>query len=68
VISVISRSALHVLESQGVCVRYDTAVENIINRQGDGICPFEAAVLNIIDNDAAYDAIRAKMRELNIAI
>lgn len=63
---VISYSALEVLNAKNISVEYDTAVENIINRKGDGICPFEAAVLNIIDADEAYCAIRKKMREMGI--
>ncbi len=65
---VISRSALAVLEANGIGAQYGTLVENIINRAGDGICPFEEAVLDIRDPDAAYTAIRAKMEKLQITI
>lgn len=61
---VISRSALNLLGRQGVLTEYGNVVEHIINRKGDGICPFEAAVLNIDDADAAYAAIRQKMNEI----
>lgn len=64
---VISKSALDVLRESNIEVEYDQLVDNIINRQGDGICPFEAAVLNIDNPLAAYNAIIKKMRELNIA-
>ena len=63
---VISKSALAVLSENNIRVEYDQLVDNIINRQGDGICPFEAAVLNIDNPLAAYNAIIKKMRELNI--
>lgn len=65
---VISRSAVQVLKDYDVWVEYDELAENIINRKGDGICPFEAAVLNINDPVAAYKAIRKKLEEMNIAI
>lgn len=63
---VISRTALELLKEHGVETEYGELVENVINRRGDGICPFEAAVLDISDTDAAYDAILQKMREMNI--
>ena len=65
---VMSRGALEVLQKNGIYAEYGTLADNIINRKGDGICPFEAAVLEINDTDAAYEAIRAKMREMNISI
>ncbi len=65
---VISRCAEDVLRAAGIAVSYDTLVENIINRTGDGICPFETAVLEIEDPVTAYHAIREKMAELNITI
>lgn len=61
---VVSRSALEVLTSHGIDVEYDFVAENIINRTGDGICPFEAAVLDIDDCGEAYGAICGKMEEL----
>ena len=63
---IISRAALDVLHTQGISVEYGTAVEKIINRKGDGICPFEEAVLNITDANEAYIAIKQKMREMGL--
>lgn len=63
---VISYTALDVLQAQGIVVEYGTVVENIINRKGDGICPFEAAVLDITDPNQAYRAISTKMNEMKI--
>ncbi len=63
---VISRAALEVLTAQNISVEYGTLVENIINRKGDGICPFEKAVLGITDADKAYHAIRQKMQQMGI--
>lgn len=65
---VISESALEVLKSYGIKAEYSTLVNNIINRKGDGICPFEEAVLNVDDKDKAYVKIKAKMQELNIPL
>ncbi len=65
---VISRSALAVLVARGISVEYGQLVENIINRAGDGICPFEQAVLEISDPQAAYTAIREKLCAMHIEI
>ena len=64
--AVISRSALQVLTSSGIDAEYGSLVENIINRTGDGICPFEEAVLNIDDANDAYAAVREKMEAMKI--
>lgn len=64
--AVISEPAALLLESYGITVVWGTLVPNIINRRGDGICPFEEAVMGIADPESAYGAIREKMRELNI--
>ncbi len=61
---VVSKSALEVLQKKGVGVEYDTLVENIINRKGDGICPFEAAVLPVKDEKEAYERILTKLKTM----
>ncbi|MBR2937330.1 MAG: DUF1893 domain-containing protein [Oscillospiraceae bacterium] len=63
---VVSQPAIAVLREHGIDVSYGKFVLNIINRKGDGICPFEAAVLEITDPQRAYAAIRQKMQELNM--
>ncbi len=65
---ILSRSALAVLQEHGIEARYGQLVENIINRQGSGICPFEEAVLELHEPQAAYAAIRAKMAEMGIIV
>ncbi len=65
---IISKPALKVLVEQGVTVEYGTLVENIINRQGNGICPFEEQVLPLVDKDDAYQAIREIMVQMNITL
>lgn len=64
---VISYAALEVLRAYNITVEYNVAVEHIINRRGDGICPFEETVLNITDANEAYMAIKQKMHEMGIA-
>lgn len=65
---VISAPAIAVLHAHGISVQYETLVPNIINRKGDGICPFEAAVMGIEDPETAYDAILKKMALLQITL
>lgn len=65
---VISEPALEVLKASKIPVQYDTLVPSIINRKGDGICPFEEAVLEIREPSDAYDAILRKMQEMNITL
>ncbi len=65
---VVSRAALEVLDDYSVTVEYDELADKIINRTGDGICPFEAAVLDVTEPEKAYDIILAKMREMNITV
>lgn len=65
---VISVSALKVLTEHGICTEYGEIVEYIINRRGDGICPFESAVMDITSPTLAYEKVRQKMSEMNIAI
>ena len=66
--AVISQGALEVLAESGIQAQYGQLVSHIINRKGDGICPFEEAVLHIQDAPSAYLAIRGKMEELNITL
>ncbi len=65
---VMSKSARQVLLDSGIHAEQETLVEYIINRAGDGYCPFETAVLEISDSGEALSAIRAKMQEMNITL
>ena len=65
---VISKPALAVLQNHGIFVQYRTLTENIINRTGDGICPFEQAVLEVNDPQSAYHAILQKMDAMHITL
>ncbi len=64
---VISRSALDLLIKNNIHVEYDLLVKNIINRNKDGICPFEEAVLDIEDKFLAYTMISRKLDQMNIS-
>ena len=61
---VISKSALQVLEENGIAVFYDECVPNIINRQGDGICPIERAVASARSSEEARRIIEKTLQEL----
>ncbi|MBR3949186.1 MAG: DUF1893 domain-containing protein [Oscillospiraceae bacterium] len=61
---VMSRPAAQVLSAHGIAASCDTLTDGIINRRGDGPCPFEAAVLEITDPQLALAAIRAKMHQM----
>lgn len=61
---VMSRPAAEVLTAHGIPVHPGKLVDGIINRRGDGPCPFEAAVLDITDPAAALEAIRAKRTQM----
>lgn len=65
---VMSAAAAQVLEENGITATQERLVENIINRQGTGICPFEAAVWNIADPHDALIAVREKMAQMNITL
>ena len=62
---VMSRPAAEVLAAYGICACPDTLVDGIINRRGDGPCPFEAAVMDISTPEEALTAIRKKMAQMN---
>ena len=62
--NVLSQGAKEVLDQHQIPVAFDSLVPHIINRRGDGICPFEAAVMAIRDPEDALIAIRNKRRQI----
>ncbi len=64
---IMSVPAKEYLEKTSICFSYDTLVERIINRNGDGLCPMESAVYNVDDMHEGYKAIKNKMNELRKA-
>ena len=65
---VMSNAAAEVLHRHGIICAQGRLVENIINRSGTGICPFEEAVLDIHTPEEALIAIREKMAQMNITL
>ena len=66
--AVISHAALQTLTAHGVTVTYGQAVEYIVNRQGDGVCPFERAVWSLTSPAEAYQTIRRQMERMGITL
>lgn len=61
---VMSRPAAEVLAAYGIAAYPGKLVDGIINRRGDGPCPFEDAVMEIGDASEALEAIRRKMAQM----
>lgn len=61
---VMSHPAAEVLQSYGIRASADTFAQSIINREGTGPCPFEAAVMDIQDAQKALTAIRNKRKQM----
>ena len=61
---VMSTPARQALEAGGIAATCDREVGGIINRRGDGPCPFEEAVLGITDPMEALTAIRKKQFQM----
>lgn len=62
---VLSESAKEVFERNGIHYEYGTLTQNIINRQGTGLCPMEETVKEIENPEEALSALRAKVREMS---
>ncbi len=66
--SVMSQGAVDVLSKYGIRSEHDVCAEEIINREGTGICPMEQAVKGIDVPEQALEAVREKCNKLNIII
>ncbi|MBQ7596907.1 MAG: DUF1893 domain-containing protein [Clostridia bacterium] len=62
---VLSKSAADVFERFGVRYEYGISAENIINREGTGLCPMEQAVINDSDPSDAFEHIKNKLKIMN---
>lgn len=62
---VMSHSALEVLRELGIEAFYGTLVPYIINRKGDGMCPMEAATLDVHTPKDALAAVKKALAELD---
>ena len=63
-VGVISKKALHVLKINNIDVTYDNLVPYIINRNKDGKCPLETALLDVEDSIEALDVIKSTLLTL----
>ncbi len=64
---VMTKIAEEMLTANGIECHADSYADAIVNRKGDGLCPMESAVADIDDPDAAIEAIRGKLQELQNA-
>lgn len=62
--AVMSKKGREVLLRHGIEAKSDVLTEEIRNREGDGICPMEAAVADIEEPSEAVTAIKNKIAAL----
>lgn len=58
---VVSEPAIAVFSKHNISYSFDTRVDYIINRTGDGVCPMEQAVKNTDDLGVAYKILKEKL-------
>ena len=61
---VMSRSAFEWLEGHSISAGYDTLVDFIVNRAGNGVCPMEETVQGETDEKIALSLLKKKIVEL----
>lgn len=61
---VMSKGAVQVLKDHGIEISYETLVEYIENRAGNGMCPLEDSVKDEEDIHIAYNKIEKRIEEL----
>ena len=59
-----SDSAIALLQQYGIPCSWQTRTEQIINRRGTGLCPFEQAVLNLQTPEDCLPVIRQTLQAL----
>ena len=64
--STLSVRGKSVLENHGITFRYEDLAPEIINRYGTDICPFEKAVLDVVNPQIGYLRIQAKLQQLGL--
>lgn len=62
---IMSEAALAVLEEAGIAATYGQLVPYIVNRTGDGMCPMEAATLDVKTPEEALAAVKKALAELD---
>lgn len=63
---IMSKKAEAILEENKVYHKMNSLVENILNTERKGTCPFEKLAENISDAEEAYRKLRELQRSLNI--
>lgn len=61
---VLSQKAQKIFEDNNVKYKYQTLTKEIINRQGNDICPMEKAVKDCDDPDIAFDILNDAIKKL----
>jgi hypothetical protein len=61
---IMSESAYDLLRKNNIEVEYGEKVEMIINRNNDGMCPMEKAVINITDLNEGYNKLKETIKIL----
>lgn len=59
---VLSRKAKAVFEEHGIPCQFEELVDNILDVNRSGVCPFEKAAAEISDPEAAYAAFKALLQ------
>lgn len=60
----LSRTGKAFLEKNSVGFRYENLTETILNRKGDGLCPFEACCIKEEDPEKALSLLAGLMEKL----
>lgn len=60
-----SVAACEILGNNNIRYTFECLTNKIINRRGDGLCPMEQAVKDIDSPEAALEAVKKKLSELN---
>lgn len=60
----VSKGALAWAKRRKFPLEYDKAVDAIINRKGDGICPMEQVVWDLEDETEALQALKEKLKQI----
>lgn len=61
---IISEAGYLLLKNNNINIEYEIKVKNILNRNGDDICPIEKSVTNERDVDSAIVKIKKTIKEI----
>ena len=63
---VMSKDGLDILKAHKIKASYNILTDKIINRKGDDICPMEKTVADIFESEKAFDALKLKIKQMNM--